>query len=347
MTAAIPVLDLSLWTSDDPAHKATFLKELRHALIHVGFFYVSNHAVSPDLTKNILAQSKEFFDLPLEEKRSLEIENSPQFRGYTAMKNEVTDHKLDNREQIDFGSELPVKTDLNGDSPAFLRLTGPNQWPKKDLLPNFKPTVLQFMKETERISLSLVQAIAETLGLPANFLESTFNTEPYYRLKVVRYPSMGDPVDQPEEHGLGVGPHKDYGFLTILLQDNVGGLQIQTQQGEWIDAPSIPDTFVVNIGEAFERLTQRCYVATTHRVLNNRSGKDRFSVPFFFNPSLDATVPDIIVPEDILAESSKTYISDVKQHQLLQDPAYGVNAFGGLCRSHPSVVARHYPELRS
>ncbi|KAK9694830.1 hypothetical protein K7432_013267 [Basidiobolus ranarum] len=66
---------------------------------------------------------------------------------------------------------------------------------------------------------------------------------------------MGDPVDQPEKHGLGVGPHKDYGFLTILLQDNVGGLQIQTRQGEWIDAPSIPDTFVVNIGEAFERLT--------------------------------------------------------------------------------------------
>ncbi|KAK9759922.1 hypothetical protein K7432_016569 [Basidiobolus ranarum] len=138
MTVTIPVLDLSLWTSEDPTHKAAFLKELRYALIHVGFFYISNHGVSADLTKDILAQSKEFFDLPLEEKRDLEIENSPQFRGYTAMKNEVTDHKLDNREQIDFGSELPVKTDLTSDSPVFMRLTGPNQWPKKDLLPNFK-----------------------------------------------------------------------------------------------------------------------------------------------------------------------------------------------------------------
>ncbi|KAK9704138.1 hypothetical protein K7432_010348 [Basidiobolus ranarum] len=342
---AIPVLDLSLWASSDPEKREAFLKSLRYALIHVGFFYVKNHAASPNLLKEILLQTRKFFQLPIEDKQSLRIENSPQFRGYTAMKHEVTDHKLDNREQIDFGSELPVNRNLTSDMPPFLRLTGPNQWPDHNLLPEFKPTVLEFMEETERIALSLIQAIAEVLGLPNNFFDSTFSEEPYYRLKVVRYPSMGDPVDQPENHGLGVGPHKDYGFLTILLQDDVGGLQIQTQQGKWIDAPSIPDTFVVNIGEAFERLTQRCFIATTHRVLNNRSGKDRYSVPFFFNPSLSARVPDIVVPEDILAESSRTYVSDVKQHQLLQDPAYGINALGGLCRSHRAVVERHYPEL--
>ncbi|ORX96104.1 Clavaminate synthase-like protein [Basidiobolus meristosporus CBS 931.73] len=341
----IPVLDLSLWVSSDLNKKRLFLQSLRHALIHVGFFYVKNHAVSPELMAGILQQTKEFFNLPIEEKQSLKMENSPQFRGYTAMKHEITDNKQDNREQIDFGSELPVRSDLDSNSPLFLRLTGPNQWPNENLLPSFKPTVLEFMNETERVALTLIQAISEILGLPTDFFDPTFREEPYYRLKVVRYPSMGDPVDQPENHGLGVGPHKDYGFLTILLQDEVGGLQIQTQEGQWFDAPSIPDTFVVNIGEAFERLTKRCFIATTHRVLNNRSGKDRFSVPFFFNPSLSAHVPDIEVPEDIMVESSQTYISDVKQHQLLQHPQYGVNALGGLSRSHHAVVERHYPEL--
>ncbi|RUP52000.1 hypothetical protein BC936DRAFT_143734 [Jimgerdemannia flammicorona] len=188
----------------------------------------------------------------------------------------------------------------------------------------------------------LMRAVALSLELPADFFESTFGTEPHVRMKVIRYPPMGDEVDRPVDHGLGVGPHKDYGFLTVLMQDDVGGLQVQTADGEWIDATPIPNTFVINIGEAFERLTQRCYVATTHRVLNNAAGRDRISVPVFFNPAVDARMPDVRVPDDILALAPARVISDVKEHQLLQDSIYGVNAFKGLSRSHVNVFERWY-----
>ncbi|RUS32702.1 hypothetical protein BC938DRAFT_474551 [Jimgerdemannia flammicorona] len=152
-------------------------------------------------------------------------------------------------------------------------------------------------------------------------------------VKVVRYLSMDD---KPAEHVLGVGPHKDYSFLTILMQDDdVGGLQVQTADGKWIvRCNSNPNTFIVNIGEAFERLIQCCYVATTHRILNNTTGRDRISIPIFFNPATDAQIPHVRIPNYILRQ--------VPANVLLQDPIYGISAFKGLARSHMNEFERWY-----
>ncbi|RUP49277.1 hypothetical protein BC936DRAFT_142900 [Jimgerdemannia flammicorona] len=143
---------------------------------------------------------------------------------------------------------------------------------------------------------------------------------PHIRVKVVRYLSMDD---KPAEHVLGVGPHKDYSFLTILMQDDdVGGLQVQTADGKWI---------------AFERLIQCCYVTTTHRILNNTTGRDRISIPIFFNPATDAQIPHVRIPNYILRQVPANV-----EDQLLQDPIYGISAFKGLARSHMNEFERWY-----
>ncbi|KAF9398550.1 hypothetical protein BGZ94_005969 [Podila epigama] len=131
-----------------------------------------------------------------------------------------------------------------------------------------------------------MEAVALSLGLKSSFFRDLFGPTPYYRLKAAKYPSVNKPST------IGCGAHKDTGFLTVLLQDMVGGLQGQDPKtGLWMDTCPVPETFIVTMGHAIERLTGGLYHATVHRVLNNTSGHDRYSIPFFFDPTLNAQVP--------------------------------------------------------
>jgi isopenicillin N synthase-like dioxygenase len=249
--ATLPILDLSLFLSNSPEDKAKFVSSLQDAVLKYGFFYLKNApSLTPELQDQALKHAKAFFALPLEEKLKIEMIKSPHFRGYQRLGAETTNFKQDNREQIDYGMEVPAEN-MTENTPAYLGLKGPNQWPD---VPGFKDTILEYMNTCCEIAKTLMRAVAISLDLDENHF-ATFEHEPHVRMKVVRYPPMGHETDKPHEHGLGVGPHKvsasysgttasddvaltrhnqDYGCLTILLQDDVGGLQVQGMDGVWI-----------------------------------------------------------------------------------------------------------------
>ncbi|KAI9491140.1 hypothetical protein BDB00DRAFT_930711 [Zychaea mexicana] len=241
-------------------------------------------------------------------------------------------------EQVDIGREFPAEP-IDDGGPLYASLRGPNLWPKS--IPDFKTTILDLMQAMTDVGIIILSAMAKNLKVVDEkaFMEM-FNSDYSARMKLTRYPGMKNTTDRPLEHGLGVGPHKDYGFLAVLLQDPIGGLQVQTHDGQWIDATPIPDTFVVNIGETFERLTRKIFIATTHRVLNNPEDRDRFSIPVFLAASLDTRVPQVIASAVEL--DNKKIVSDVQENQLLQEEVYGVNELNGYMRSHPRVRDRWY-----
>ncbi|KAF9983736.1 hypothetical protein BGZ75_004788 [Mortierella antarctica] len=210
----------------------------------------------------------------------------------TSTGDEFTNNQVDHREQLQFAPEQPtIPTFYPSVSPDYEGLQGPNQWPASTLalVPNFQTDILEFMDQLERLSQQLMAAIALSLGLRETYFRDLFGKDPYYRLKCAKYPSVN------KASTIGCGAHKDTGFLTVLLQDMVGGLQGQDPTtGQWMDTRPIPETFIVTMGEAMEKLTGGLYHATVHRVLNNTSGQDRYSIPFFFDPSLDVRVPHSI-----------------------------------------------------
>ena len=161
-------------------------------------------------------------------------------------------------------------------------MQGPNQWP--DWLPNFKPTIEAYVEEADLLARHIVHLIAISLDLPANALDHHF-ARPTTFLRMLHYP----PQPQEESEQIGSAPHTDYGIITVLAQDNSGGLQVRPRGGDWIDAPPIPDTFVLNVADMLARWTNNRFVSTPHRVIN-RSGGDRYSLPYFFDTDMHAVI---------------------------------------------------------
>jgi isopenicillin N synthase-like dioxygenase len=330
---ALPILDLARFGSSDAPDREAFLDELRHAAHEVGFFYVTGHGVPPAVSAAVLDASRAFFALPLEDRLAVENVNSAQFRGYTREGTEYTAGSADRRDQLDVGLEREP-LDLGPDDPAYLRLVGPNQWPQG--LPGFKPAVLAWLAEGDRVSRVVLRAVAAALGQPEDYFDGWFDDEAVVHLKVLRYRGLDD-----GEPGHGVGAHKDYGYLALLLQDDYGGLQVEGADGRWFDAPPLRDAFVVNIGELLEVATQGYLRATRHRVLSPPAGVERFSVPFFLGPRLDAVVEELTLPEELA----------VHARGVEQDPdnvlraEYGEKVLVSWLRSHPRVARRWHADL--
>ncbi|MEV7554528.1 2-oxoglutarate and iron-dependent oxygenase domain-containing protein [Amycolatopsis sp. NPDC089917] len=327
----LPVIDLSRFR--DPSDREAFLTDLRRAAREVGFFYVVGHGVPSELTEAIFSVARRFFALPDADKLAIENIESPQFRGYTKTGNEYTGGSRDWREQIDVGPEREAVEPAPGD-PAWIRLIGPNQWP--GALPELRETTLAWQAEALRVSREVLRALAASLGQDEGYFDTWFDEEAATHLKIVHYPPR--PAADEEQ---GVGSHKDYGYLALLQQDEIGGLQVQDDDGGWIDAVPVPGGFVVNIGEMLEIATQGYLRATRHRVLSPPAGVDRYSVPFFLAPRLDAVVEPVELPAELAAAARG--ISQDADNPLLA--SYGENALIGWLRSHPKVAARWYSSL--
>lgn len=332
-TAALPVVDISRFRGP-AAERAALLRELRDAAREVGFFSVVGHGVSPELRAQALTVARRFFALPEEERLEIENIRSPQFRGYTRTGTEYTAGGPDWREQIDIGPERPALR-LGPDDPAYLRLVGPNQWPRA--LPELRDIVLRWQAEALRVSREVLRALAAALGQEDAYFDRWFDDEAAVHVKVVRYP--GRPAAEVDQ---GVGAHKDYGYLALLQQDDVGGLQVQARDGSWIDVAPLPDAFVFNIGEMLEIATRGYLRATRHRVVAPPPGVDRYSIPFFLGPRLDAVVEPLVLPDELAAQADG--VTDDPDNPL--KPAFGENALVGWLRSHPRVVDRWWKELR-
>nr|WP_225953238.1 2-oxoglutarate and iron-dependent oxygenase domain-containing protein [Kibdelosporangium phytohabitans] len=324
------MIDLSRFR-DPGADRAAFLAELRHAAHEVGFFYVVGHGVPGALTTGIHEVAKKFFALPLEHRLAIENINSPQFRGYTRTGHEYTGGKQDWREQIDIGPERAALPVTEG-APAWQRLIGPNQWP--EALPELRETVLAWQDEALRVSREVLRALAVALGQDEGYFDAWFDEEASTHVKIVRYPGRDD-TEQ------GVGAHKDYGYLALLQQDDIGGLQVQAQDGGWIDATPIPGSFVFNIGEMLEIATQGYLTATRHRVISPPAGVERFSIPFFLGPRLDAVVEPLTLPAGLAGQARG--VSEEKDNPL--HAQFGANALVGWLRSHPKVAERWWADV--
>ncbi|MCP2192751.1 isopenicillin N synthase family dioxygenase [Williamsia deligens] len=296
----------------------------------VGFFYLTDHGVPVTLQEQIIDTARRFFALPQAEKDAIAMVNSPHFRGYNRVGGELTNGRVDRREQIDIAPDRDPIPDATGP----LRLQGRNQWPAA--LPELKTAVAAYQHELARVSRTLLSRWAQALGAAPDFFDDAFAL-PATLMKVVRYPAR--PADDADTAGdQGVGAHKDSGVLTVLLaQEGSSGLQVERTDGTWIEAPPQPGAFIVNIGEMLEIATDGRLVATRHRVITPPGSPERLSIPYFYAPSLDAVMPRIPLPDG--QASSVTADPD----NPLFD-TYGLNTWKSRTRAHPDVVARWYPD---
>ncbi|SDG80430.1 isopenicillin N synthase family oxygenase [Microbacterium sp. 77mftsu3.1] len=329
---SLPVLDLSR-LDEGPDAAEEFRADLRRATHEVGFFYLTGTGVSPELEDRLHRAARTFFELPDEAKLEIENIKSPHFRGYTRIGGERTQGLVDWREQIDIGPERPAVEDP--DAPPYTALVGPNLWPSAQ--PELREIAEEWTAILSAVGRKLLRAWAEALGAPETYFDDHFG-EAQTLLKIVRYPGSSAP--EPQQ---GVGAHKDAGVLTLLwVEPGKGGLQVE-KDGDWIDAPAVPGSFVVNIGELLEHATGGYLTATNHRVVSPRAPEDRISVPFFFNPSLDAELPAIELPAELAAQARG--ISNDPRNPI--HGLHGENALKSRLRAHPDVAEIWHPHLVS
>lgn len=272
---ALPVIDVApLLSGGDASAVAAAIGE---ACRDLGFFYVTGHAIGADTLSALDAASRKFFALPEAEKMKIAMARGGRaWRGYFPLGGELTSGKPDKKQGLYFGEELGAD---DRRVCAGLPLHGANLFPES--VPELKMAVLRFMAETARSAHAIMEGVALSLGLDAQYFRRAYTADPTLLFRVFEYPAGDD-------ESWGVGEHTDYGLLTLLAQDEHGGLQVKTPNG-WIDAPPIDGALVCNIGDMLDRLTGGLYRSTPHRV-RNVSGKSRLSFPFFFDPGWDAEI---------------------------------------------------------
>ena len=318
---ALPVVDLR-------TDAGQLRDRLRAAAHEVGFFYLTGHDVPDELVHRVLDVARRLFELPQADKDAIAMVRSPHFRGYTRLGGELTRGDVDWREQIDIGPERPS---IGGPGkPDYLWLQGPNQWPAA--LPQLRPIIDEWDAALSRVARTLLRHWAAALGSPPDVFDAAFAKTPATLIKMVRYPSRAASAQ-------GVGAHRDSGVLTLLLAEP-GSRGLQVRRGGWVDVPPLDGAFVVNIGEMLEVATRGYLRATEHRVNLGAPAPERISVPYFFNPRLDAQMPVLSLPESLAARVDSGWTP-------AQDPSdrifsvYGRNAWKGRLRAHPDVVAAY------
>ncbi|WP_111496107.1 isopenicillin N synthase family dioxygenase [Marinobacter bohaiensis] len=271
--SAVPIIDLS---PEQASHLATSLRE---ACLETGFFYVSNHGINPALIERVFAASRAFFDQPLDIKNQVDKAQSPANRGYEPLRGQTLEPGTppDLKEGFYIGEDVPADDPraLNGEFNI-----GPNLWPED--VPDFRAAMTEYFEALTVLSERIMRGLALSLELPETYFDD-FCREPLATLRLLHYPQQ---PEKPEPGEKGCGAHTDFGGITILLLDDNPGLQVWDIRNErWLPVDPIPGTFVVNLGDMVARWTNDRYRSTLHRVVNT-SGRERYSVPFFYSGRL-------------------------------------------------------------
>jgi isopenicillin N synthase-like dioxygenase len=280
--SSIPVIDIGGLRSKDLGDRRTVAEQLRQASCNAGFFYITNHGVSDALIAQTFAEAKRFFDLPLSAKAEVSSVHSSISRGYDPLKAQ----SLDVNAQPDLKESFYMGIDRSADDPlvqAGLPNHGANLWPSN--LPGWRSHLETYFATMMDLARQLACGLALSLGLDEHYFAPLMDN-PMPILRLLHYPPHPAQA-QPNEFGCGT--HTDWGFLTILLQDQAGGLEVCTTEGNWIKAEPIPGTFVINLGDMMARWTNDAYQSTPHRVIN-RSGQERYSIPFFWDINYHSVV---------------------------------------------------------
>jgi isopenicillin N synthase-like dioxygenase len=276
--AEIPMVDFGAAGSPDIGARRALAREIGKACRDVGFFYIVNHGVDERLLEAQLDWSRRFFALPEALRRSVSVDKSPCMRGFAPIASQALDSDTppDLKESFYVGIHMgPEHPSVRQGVPNY----GPNQWPEGE--DRFRSHTEAYFQAVCEVGRRVIRMLALSLQLEEAHFDRFFD-EPLAVLRLLHYPPhpAGAPTAQ-----MGAGAHTDWGAVTLLLQDDSGGLEVCNAAGEWILARPIPGTFVVNLGDMIPRWTNDLYVSTPHRVLNNRSGRDRYSAALFFNPA--------------------------------------------------------------
>lgn len=306
--AALPIVDIVGLTSSDPSAQMAVASELRMACEQHGFFYILNHGISIELQTRLFSATEAFFNQPMPTKLALNKALSLCNRGYEPLRAQT----LEDGASPDLKESFYIGVEVAADDPRVLAgrfNTGPNQWPNN--MPGFRETMNEYFDAVYQLGATLIHGLALSLEVPSAqfnaYLQNAAAT-----LRLLHYPPQ--PIN-PTPGEKGCGEHTDFGGITLLLQDDTGGLQVwDTCHNSWIDAPPVPNSYVVNIGDLFERWTNGHYHSTLHRVINI-SGRERYSIPFFFtgNPNhLVECLPTCLGP----GETPRYPPITVEQHQI-------------------------------
>jgi isopenicillin N synthase-like dioxygenase len=275
----VPVLDLSVF--DQPLGVEALASELRQACLGLGFFYVANHGVDQSLTDTVFAASKRYFALPQDEKQK-DLMDVRFKRGYMPHGlSHSPGYDPDLKESYEWALDLPLD---DPDVEKGRLLHGPNRWPADH--PWLQAAADPYFDATMALGRRMLEIFAVSLDLNRDYF-TQFCAKPMMHMRLFHY--WPQPETSDSDLLFGVRPHSDLGMLTILNQDPIGGLELQKRDGEWVGAPYIPGTLIVNIGDLFKVWTNDVYISTPHRVIN-RTGRERYSVPTFFCLDYDTPV---------------------------------------------------------
>ena len=295
-TRAIPVIDVAPAFRGEPGGLDSVAAQLRRASEQVGFFYVAGHGVPDDVIAAAFGASREFHAMPLDDKLALKLnENNI---GYLAvnqsMQRASTVHKAT---RPNFNESFFISHDRGADHPAVVAgapLRGRNQWPQGHAA--MRAAMVRYFKAMESFGERMLPVLSRALGLPAGYFTPFFRDEAHVNLRFLHYP----PQETDDDEQFGQGPHTDNSFITFLAREDVPGLAVRLTSGEWMAPPVIPGTFLVNLGNIMKRWSNDRFLSTPHGVLND-SGRDRYSIAFFYSPNVDATiecVPTCTGPDD-------------------------------------------------
>ena len=344
---SIPVVDLSRWRGHDGEGVAEVAAEVRTICHEIGFFHLVGHGVPGDFFARWFDGLQQFFALPDETKARIDKRRSRHFRGWEAVGSELTNNRTDYREQLDVSTENPpYPPDAK---PPYLRLDGPNQWLAEEVLPGFHGLVDEFFARLGAVADGLMEVLSSGLGLEPHYLRTRFGARPLSFAKLIRYPAT-----PPGE--AGVNEHHDAGFVTLLLQHGVGGLQALNPDGAWIDVEPIPGALVVNLGEMLQEMTGNYFVATTHRVVTSQP---RFSSGYFHGPDLRTRLEPVPLAPDFAAAVAASLRHAEAGFMARREElnagrgvmsstgagVYGQQLWNYYVRSYPENVRAHYPDL--
>jgi isopenicillin N synthase-like dioxygenase len=327
----VPVVDVSALRGGGAGGDG-LARQLDAACRDVGFFYVVGHAVDEGLQRRLEALSREFFGLPGDEKAGIAMSRGGRaWRGWFPVGGELTSGRPDRKEGIYFGAEL------GPDHPrvaAGVPLHGPNLFPPRPV--GLRDAVLAYMAAMTDLGHLLVSAIARALGLADEWFATHLTADPTVLFRIFHYPPAADSGATGAAEPWGVAEHTDYGLLTILRQDDTGGLEVRTPRG-WTTAPPIPGSFVCNLGDMLERMTGGLYRSTPHRV-RNQGQVGRVSFAFFFDPSWDAEVRALPLAEAPPLAPSAPRWDGADVHQLTG--TYGDYLLAKVAKVFPDLGAR-------
>jgi isopenicillin N synthase-like dioxygenase len=277
----LPVIDLAPFVSGGSAdQRRAVAKALREACIDIGFFYLAGHGIAQSEFDAVIAAGHRFFELPLGEKMKLHSNNSSERLGYRPLggpnPGATGDKQPDIKERFHMAREI-----LPGEPEEGRRDAGLSQWPAESVLPGFAAVMKEHIRARCDVARHLARAFALSLDLAEDAFDDIFRY-PGGSVVLNYYPPV-DPATLRDQQW-SFSPHADYNAFTLLYQDQLGGLQVMNAAGEWIDAPFVAGTMVVNIGDLFQSWTNDLYTSTLHRVLN-KGRAARISVPHFASPN--------------------------------------------------------------